>query len=110
MRSSRRSTHLSLLPGWPPHSVNTMRPAFSPGLFRPQSSFSSLSRTNSEIVDDYDLLEHWGNRTVSQYAPGFAIMQSLTPDEQEELQMVELDLGGQRRQFPVSQARPHWRY
>jgi hypothetical protein len=55
---------------------------------------------NSQIIDDYNLLEHWGSRTASQYAPGFVLMWSLSSKEAKKLQMREADLGGPASSVP----------
>ena len=55
---------------------------------------------NSAIVDDYDLLERWGERTASQYAPGFALMRALSNGEISRLGMRERDLGGPASSVP----------
>jgi len=47
-----------------------------------------------------DALEHWGGRTTSQYAPGFALMWSLTDEERKALGMDEADLGGPASTVP----------
>jgi hypothetical protein len=49
---------------------------------------------NKQINDDYDLLEHWGQRTSTQYAPGFALMSSFSKKEIDVLKIWIGDLGG----------------
>jgi hypothetical protein len=47
-------------------------------------------------VDDYNLLEKWGERTSTQYAPGFALMWSLSKEEIDGLGMHEEVFGKER--------------
>jgi hypothetical protein len=53
---------------------------------------------NAEI--DLDKLEYWGQRTMSQYAPGFSFMSALSSSEIEALRLREADLGGPASSVP----------
>jgi hypothetical protein len=49
---------------------------------------------NWRLDENYDLLEKWGERESSQYAPGFALMWALPEEDVKRLCMGERDLGG----------------
>jgi hypothetical protein len=50
-------------------------------------------------LDDY-LLENWGSRSASEYAPGFVLLSSLSKEEMTRLGMREGDRGGPASSVP----------
>jgi hypothetical protein len=53
---------------------------------------------NAEI--ELEMLEYWGQREAGEYAPGFALMDALSDDEQLALGLREQDLGGPASSVP----------
>src|SRR5262249_7522452 len=49
---------------------------------------------------DFELLTTWGERESTQYAPGFALMRSLPPEDVQRLGLAESDLGGPASYVP----------
>jgi hypothetical protein len=60
---------------------------------------------NSHLDDNYDLLETWGAREASEYAPGFELMHCLPIEDVKRLSLREGDLGGPASSVPCVSTR-----